>query len=144
MMGMPAVTSDGPPYKRKQANRFLKLKGSPSTEWALSEGVPWTTDAHPKLPASFRAQARTLLLCFQHVPILREAGSSLAQEVMPFLWEAERQQALASCAKCGRGEACTGSTHRKCSRCKRVYYCSTACQKSHWKEHKKVCAAARR
>jgi hypothetical protein len=27
----------------------------------------------------------------------------------------------------------------RCSRCKRVSYCSTTCQRQHWKEHKKKC-----
>lgn len=30
----------------------------------------------------------------------------------------------------------------KCSRCRSVYYCSEACQRAHWQQHKKVCAAA--
>jgi hypothetical protein len=28
----------------------------------------------------------------------------------------------------------------KCSKCLASYYCSKECQKSHWKEHKKVCS----
>lgn len=27
----------------------------------------------------------------------------------------------------------------KCSACKQVYYCSEACQRQHWKQHKKFC-----
>jgi hypothetical protein len=30
----------------------------------------------------------------------------------------------------------------RCSRCKKVYYCDTKCQKLAWKRHKKVCRAA--
>jgi hypothetical protein len=30
----------------------------------------------------------------------------------------------------------------KCSKCKRVKYCSKECQKAHWKDHKKDCEAA--
>ena len=42
------------------------------------------------------------------------------------------------------GEVCAacGATPRKllrCSRCKQVWYCSTACQKRHWKQHKPGC-----
>ena len=29
----------------------------------------------------------------------------------------------------------------KCSRCRKVCYCSRECQKAHWKEHKKECKA---
>jgi hypothetical protein len=31
---------------------------------------------------------------------------------------------------------------KKCSRCKTVKYCSRACQKDDWKEHRAVCNAA--
>jgi hypothetical protein len=29
-----------------------------------------------------------------------------------------------------------------CTRCKATYYCSVACQKQDWKQHKKTCTAA--
>jgi hypothetical protein len=32
-----------------------------------------------------------------------------------------------------------GIKMKKCSRCLIAYYCSVECQKTHWKEHKKVC-----
>lgn len=30
---------------------------------------------------------------------------------------------------------------KRCSQCKLAYYCTVSCQRAHWKEHKKVCAA---
>lgn len=39
-----------------------------------------------------------------------------------------------SCAHCSH-ESCT----KKCSRCKKVFYCSSGCQKEHWNIHKEVC-----
>lgn len=40
------------------------------------------------------------------------------------------------CAGCCSTLGCT----KKCSRCKKVYYCNEACQKKHWKEaHKRDC-----
>ena len=31
---------------------------------------------------------------------------------------------------------------KKCSRCKKVYYCGRECQKLHWKTHKEECTKA--
>ena len=40
----------------------------------------------------------------------------------------------AVCASCG----CDGKLKR-CSGCDEAYYCNTACQRSHWKSHKRNC-----
>ncbi|KAF8551988.1 hypothetical protein OG21DRAFT_1498767 [Imleria badia] len=40
------------------------------------------------------------------------------------------------CRSCGKEGSLT------CSRCKRARYCSKACQRAHWKEHKKDCGSA--
>ena len=37
---------------------------------------------------------------------------------------------------CGQ---CKKPSETKCSRCKLVYYCERACQKKHWRIHKKEC-----
>lgn len=39
-----------------------------------------------------------------------------------------------SCAYCSKLHC-----NRLCGRCKKIYYCSPECQKSHWKTHKHVC-----
>jgi hypothetical protein len=48
-----------------------------------------------------------------------------------------------TCANCMKIEKNTetGKTERfkKCSRCKKAYYCSVDCQKIHWKKHKVDC-----
>ncbi len=41
------------------------------------------------------------------------------------------------CALCGREDGKLS----KCSRCERERYCGAACQRAHWKAHKKVCVA---
>ncbi|PGH27643.1 hypothetical protein AJ80_00656 [Polytolypa hystricis UAMH7299] len=43
------------------------------------------------------------------------------------------------CATCQMEKSSDGSQLMNCSRCKRVKYCSVACQRAHWKEHKNVC-----
>jgi len=42
---------------------------------------------------------------------------------------------------CARPE-CRGMTTTRCSRCKKVYYCSRVCQKADWKTHKEQCLPA--
>lgn len=37
------------------------------------------------------------------------------------------------CAYCGK------EGNKRCSRCKSVVYCSSDCQKAHWKQHKGEC-----
>ena len=44
---------------------------------------------------------------------------------------------MAICAGCGSNAA-----PNLCSRCQQARYCSRACQTAHWKQHKRVCAAA--
>ena len=40
----------------------------------------------------------------------------------------------AVCASCGCGEKL-----KRCSGCNEAYYCNAACQRSHWKSHKRNC-----
>jgi hypothetical protein len=46
------------------------------------------------------------------------------------------------CAKCGATEGAGGSKLKVCARCRAVHYCSAACQKAHWSDHRRVCGAA--
>ena len=41
------------------------------------------------------------------------------------------------CMKCGL----EGESVRRCSRCKKISYCSPECQRADWKQHKKNCVA---
>lgn len=37
------------------------------------------------------------------------------------------------CNKCGK------EGNKRCSKCKKVFYCSIKCQKDDWKDHKVIC-----
>ena len=41
------------------------------------------------------------------------------------------------CAQCGKSAAAMEGGGKLCARCHAVCYCSAACQKAHWKVHKK-------
>ena len=43
------------------------------------------------------------------------------------------------CSYCGSSPSKDDKPFSRCSRCKKVYYCSVKCQKKDWKKHKKVC-----
>lgn len=44
-----------------------------------------------------------------------------------------------SCASCGVHDGSEFKKLMKCKGCQSVYYCSSECQKSHWKAHKSEC-----
>ena len=44
------------------------------------------------------------------------------------------------CSSCGESNE---EKLMQCSQCKTTYYCNRTCQKSHWKEHRKVCGGGR-
>jgi hypothetical protein len=46
---------------------------------------------------------------------------------------------LVMCAGCGAKQTDAESRFKTCARCETTFYCSAACQKQHWKAHKKVC-----
>ncbi|KXZ51063.1 hypothetical protein GPECTOR_14g49 [Gonium pectorale] len=49
----------------------------------------------------------------------------------------------ANCASCGAAPPAGGPPLQSCSGCRRVRYCSRACQVAHWPEHKGPCKAAK-
>jgi len=50
----------------------------------------------------------------------------------------EIEAVLKPARKC---DVCGSTPAKPCARCKRTFYCSTECQKSAWKKHKKACKA---
>jgi hypothetical protein len=50
----------------------------------------------------------------------------------------KRELPLRTCAACGK----QALQMLQCSRCKAAFYCTAACQKRHWREHRAACGAA--
>jgi hypothetical protein len=51
--------------------------------------------------------------------------------------ECDAALSTGACAGCGAADAA-----KRCAACRAVFYCSAACQRAHWREHKAPCAAA--
>lgn len=73
---------------------------------------------------------------------LKSDPQSGAQEVVSTKTNKETRS---RCAGCGKQKGTTsGLKLFSCSRCQAVSYCGQACQRMHWKEHKKVCAVSQK
>ena len=72
----------------------------------------------------------------ERLPNLDEA----LREVLSAIPQVQQFASLSHCAFC---EECPTNTPsvalRRCTKCKKVAYCSVGCQKAHWKVHKKSC-----
>ena len=74
--------------------------------------------------AAARARARAEQELLQLISVAREQGDTAAKH----------QKHACANISCNHKNA-----KKLCSRCKTSLYCSAACQKVHWKEHKKTC-----
>jgi ankyrin repeat protein len=100
----------------------------------------WLLDRHPEKPHAKKKELHGL------VEKAKKYGPSFwddSDEVKAFIEEGESE--VVCCDNCGcwnNQEFADGrklNTFQRCSRCKKVYYCSKACQKARWKVHKKSC-----
>jgi hypothetical protein len=57
----------------------------------------------------------------------------------PFDGSLTSEPAQGGCTACGKGEAVDGGKLLKCSACHVTKYCSSSCQRSDWKSHKRLC-----
>jgi hypothetical protein len=54
-------------------------------------------------------------------------------------WRPQRPHDLAKCVYCEEVATEAALALRRCGRCKGAAYCSTACQREHWRAHKCHC-----
>ena len=59
--------------------------------------------------------------------------------MMEMMQEKKFNPRVPSCQKCHKTEEQIGKALRHCAKCKKTLYCSTECQRGHWKLHKKDC-----
>jgi hypothetical protein len=85
--------------------------------------MSYVIDGRPH--ASIREIAKLVMPSMRELHKLLEMG-----KVAPFK----------ACTRCGTPEFVAGVKLKMCGGCEAVHYCSVACQKAHWKEHKPQCA----
>ena len=69
------------------------------------------------------------------IVIPRDATLYSAPDLQRFNIMVSNVESVAPCVVCG---TTVGGT-QSCSVCRSVFYCSKACQKRHWREHKVTC-----
>jgi hypothetical protein len=121
----------------------------------------WSTD-NPEfataMEASLRLQGVKEDLC--HVGVCSSEEKEVVEEVWSGLLgrliesvsedaKMEKRQAevqprdSTQCHSCGKTSGTIAGSLKNCSACKKAWYCSTDCQKQHWKRHKPTCLANR-
>lgn len=78
----------------------------------------------------------------ENITVFDQIAKSSLKETVIGKYAGEKQQVKMSKktrAVFHNCEVCGKYTKQTCSKCKRVYYCGSDCQKSHWSEHKKTC-----
>ena len=78
-------------------------------------------------------------ICGQQ-PCLRQAEEKVFPEYKTD--KAQGSESVKACNRCGMWDTAVLKNLKKCSRCKAVSYCSRACQKQDWPQHKLTCQQA--
>merc|ERR1712098_572326 len=86
-------------------------------------------------------------LFLKFVSDLQEKSSLIASESVAKMMKSHcvfgKTRVLVKCANCGVLEK-SEKQFKKCSRCGFVFYCSKACQRNDWKNHKQICKKTRK
>ncbi|KAL5476772.1 hypothetical protein ACEPAI_2958 [Sanghuangporus weigelae] len=112
---------------------------APSQDKATPVQVPagWYAQLPPYLSMKRTQETGRGLWTNEDVP----AGTVIIA-VKPHIHALSRSQLALYCTACCAPQPRTG--FKKCSKCKTVYYCGTACQNSDWNLHKQECDALQR
>ena len=117
----PAATGPVLPVRKTPSPTPAKARGGPSLPARKSpSGATAAGKAATDAEASASASAAT-------------ATATTAKAAAPVAAN------LKSCGCCSQPLK-AGGLPQRCGQCKAVYYCSAACQKKHWPEHKAACA----
>ncbi|KAL5514375.1 hypothetical protein ACEPAG_2463 [Sanghuangporus baumii] len=127
-----------------------KANGAEDSSVAVGSHAPSHDKATPvQVPAGWYAQ----LPPFLSIKRTQETGRGLWTNkdvsagtviiaVKPHVHALSRSQLALYCTACCAPQPWTG--FKKCSKCKTVYYCGTACQNADWNLHKQECKAIQR
>ena len=113
------------------AGRFAtKMKNFPFNPFFSPETSQSEEDISPESFVEFLTEF------FQHQRDRSDAGLDQGSFFDPPRWAAPLREP--ECASCHSKT----ENLKRCSGCKRVFYCSKTCQKNHWKEHKPDCQSS--
>jgi hypothetical protein len=113
--------------------------GQLATQWSCRPGAPaevvLAAEGLQEKLAFQGDEVRACVATMTPQPLSSSTGSAAGQG-------GSGDQA-ACCAACGAASAADGKALKMCSVCRGVSYCSGACQKRHWGEHKGACRRVR-
>ena len=86
--------------------------------------------------AAFKGHRGCCKVLMQHTGLDEEEMADLTR-LIPTDMKARLK--LRQCTACERSQDLGEKKFKKCARCQQVRYCSTDCQRAHWREHKRDC-----
>jgi len=117
-----------------------ELRGMGLHRRMVLRAISWTVHSHKTFPPRFKSGVMAILMAHKRDDTII---SSLPKEIWLRIFMSLHRDWLGVPLPGQLCGACESSdTSAYCGRCKTVRYCSKACQRAHWKEHKLICAPA--
>lgn len=141
------------PYKQEmlESGTFVcKECGKPATEVLQCPTTNWTEDPPiiqdiavttlcGKEDCIRKAQGSVLDLFADMSKLLKTVKETVKEKTGLDVPSVDPEESARICFQCGNVDS--EKKLRKCSRCKRTYFCDKECQQKAWKRHKKDCRA---